>query len=102
MAKVACRIVNGIAIHLGREGFDDGTGDGVKPWVRDGAIVRLKGPSSLMAGAGTTSPVLEPVINEVDGEWIAKWFAQNAKNPIVTSKMVELVDEGKGPNPTAA
>ena len=71
MVKVACTVVNGIMIRRSKPGFDDGTGDGMKPMVHDGPGIRLNGPSALHTGAGnTTREDLDPVITEVDDEWM--------------------------------
>lgn len=92
--KVACRVVNGIKLRLFKQGFDDGTGDGQRPTVVDGAAVTLKGPSSLNTGAGATAPSgLEPVINEVDQDFITRWLEQNAENPLRLQGMVYLADQ---------
>ena len=101
--KVACSVPNGLAIRLFKVGYDDGTGDNVKPMIGDGAGVRLNGPSALHTGAGNTSPTdLEPGITEVDAEWWGKWLAQNQQNPFVAERFVyEFKEEAKAeaPNP---
>lgn len=101
VVRIACLIPNGIAIRLSKIGWDDGTGDGVKPMVHDGPGIRLNGPSSLHAGAGNTSPVdVEPGVTEVDEEWWGKWLTQNARNPAVEMKHIFVLPEEEKPNPT--
>ncbi|MHB8272525.1 hypothetical protein [Bradyrhizobium sp.] len=100
--KVACSVPNGLAIRLFKVGYDDGTGDNVRPMIGDGPGIRLNGPSSLHTGAGNTGGIgLEPGITEVDAAWWAAWLAQNQQNPFVGEKMVyEFKDKGeKAPNP---
>jgi hypothetical protein len=100
IVKVACSVVNGVMIRLYKEGYDDGTGDGIKPMVKDGPGVRLRGPSALYAGtANAGGDDLVPEITEVDAEWFAEWMKQNAQNPMVTFGAIRVADE-KGPNPT--
>ncbi len=98
--KIACLIPNGIYVRLYKSGFDDGTGDGVKPTVHDGPAVRLNGPSPLHTGVGNTDPVdIEPGFTEVDAEWWEKWVEQNAINPAVATKQIFVAPEDE-PNPT--
>lgn len=100
--KVACKVVNGLMIHKWKKGYDDGTGDGVSPFVHDGPGIRLNGPSSLHAGTGNPAGVdVAPGITEIDGEWIAAWLEQNKLNPFVAEGFIYVVDESKGPNPTS-
>ena len=91
--RVACRIPNGISIRLYKTGWDDGTGDGVKPTVPDGPFVRLAGPSSRLTGAGATNRLdLEPSITEVDADWMNKWIEQNrGKNPFLDTGLIYIV-----------
>jgi hypothetical protein len=101
--KIACRIPNGIMIALWKPGFDDGTGDGVKPTIRDGAAIRLRGPSGIHTGVNATEGHgLLPGLTEVDEEWWGKWWAANPKNPFVVDKMIYLHDpeQEKTENPT--
>lgn len=91
--KIGCRMINGVALRLFKKGFDDGTGDGVQPTVSDGPLVRLRGPHPVHAGAGDTSALhCEPVINEVDAEFWAKWAEQNAANPIFAQGYVYAIE----------
>lgn len=99
-ARVACDIVNGISVRLMKPGFDDGTGDGVKPMIHDGAAVTFRGPSSLHAGTANSSGAgAEPVVTEVDAGWWARWLEQNEKSPIVTGGHLRALEEDEG-NPT--
>lgn len=101
MVKVACLIPNGIMIRRSKQGFDDGTGDGVKPMIHDGPGIRLNGPSSLHTGAGATDRQDLPVaITEVEDEWWAAWLEQNQNSPLVTMKQVYVLSED-AENPTA-
>jgi hypothetical protein len=91
---VGCRIVNGIMIRLSKPGFDDGTGDGMRPMIHDGPGVRLKGPSSLHTGAGATERAdLQPEFTEVDAEWFAAWLEQHKLDPLVAMEQVYLYKE---------
>lgn len=100
MVKVACHVLNGLAIRLFREARDPVSGG--PTMVQDGVGVRLNGPSSAMSGAGNTSPEgLAPGITEVDEDWMKRWMEQNAQNPPVSMKQVYVLDEEtKDPNPT--
>ena len=101
MVQVACRVPNGIMIALWKPGFDDGTGDGVKPTIRDGAAVRLHGPSGLHTGVNATGGTgLEPGLTDIDGEWWDKWWTANQQNPLVTQKQVYLHEPEPPENPT--
>lgn len=101
MVNIACRVPNGIMIRRSKTGFDDGTGDGVKPIVHDGPGIRLNGPSALHTGAGNTDRQdLAPGITEVDAEWWSAWLAQNQSNALVTMGQVYALDEEPLPNPT--
>jgi hypothetical protein len=102
--KVGCRVVNGLMIHRWKVGYDDGTGDGVKPMVHDGPGIRLNGPSSLHAGVGNTEGAgLEPGVTEVDAEWMGAVLEQNKMNPFFVQNQVYVIDEAeKGQNPTQA
>lgn len=95
--KVACTVPNGLAIRLFKVGYDDGTGDNVKPMIGDGPGIRLHGPSALHTGVSNTGGIgLEPGITEVDAEWWGLWLKQNEKNPFVGECLVyEFKDEGK-------
>jgi hypothetical protein len=87
--RVACRRINGISIRLTKLGWDDGTGDNVKPRVPDGLPVILAGPSSRLSGVnGTNRLDLDPGITEVDAGWIEQWLDQNKLNPFVVSGMI--------------
>jgi hypothetical protein len=100
ITKIACRQVNGVRIRLFKPGYDDGTGDGVKPIVGDGPLVLLRGPSPVHAGAGDTGSLSSaPVINEVDADFADKWFAQNENNPLVKQGFVYRVEDGPNPTP---
>lgn len=102
MVKVACTVPNGITLRLYKSGYDDGTGDGVKPMVYDGDQVRLAGPSSLHTGAHATARGdIEPTLTEVDGEWWAKWIKQNENNPAVTGGHIREHREQPNPIPPA-
>lgn len=87
MAKVACSVVNGIAIRLSEPGYDDGTG---KPARAAGGYVTIPGPSSLHTGVNNTA-AYEPVISEVDADFIERWMEANQKNPMVTSGMLAVL-----------
>jgi hypothetical protein len=103
MVQVACHIPNGIMIALWKPGFDDGTGDGVKPTIRDGAAIRLRGPSGLHTGVNATEGThLEPGLTDIDSEWWDKWWAANQQNPFVMQKQVYLHEPEleKTENPT--
>lgn len=89
MAKVACSVVNGIAIRLSEPGYDDGTG---KPARASGSYVTIPGPSSLHTGVNNTASY-EPVISEVDADFIERWMEANQKNPMVTSGMLAVLHE---------
>jgi hypothetical protein len=101
MVQVACHIPNGIMICLWKPGYDDGTGDGVKTTIRDGATVRLNGPPSLHLGVNAMDGAgLPPGLTEIDHEWWTKWLAANQKNPFVMQKQVYLFEPEKTENPT--
>lgn len=91
--KVACRQINGVTIALFKPGYDDGTGSGYRPIVRDGSPVVLKGPSSLHTGAGNTGGAgLEAGITEVDADFMERWIAQNKdKNPLLNFGMIQVL-----------
>lgn len=95
MVKVACKVLNGITIVKWKRGFDDGTGDGEAPMIKDGHPIRLNGPSSRNAGAhNSDGRGLEPVVTEVPAEWgFDKWLDQNKLNPFVTEGLISLVKE---------
>lgn len=95
MVKVACTVLNGITIVKWKRGFDDGTGDGEAPMIKDGDPIRLRGPSSLRAGAGNPDGNgLEPVITEVPDEWdFPAWLEQNKKNPFVLKGLISRVED---------
>lgn len=100
--KVACTFPNGLMIRKSKPGVDDGTGDGEKMPAHDGPGVRLNGPSALHTGVGATQrDDLPPGITEVDGEWWDAWLAQNPENPLITQKVIYLLEEDEpDPNPT--
>ena len=100
--KVACHLVNGMMIRLFREGYDDGTGDNVRPMIVDGPGVRLNAPEGKLAGTGDPSggKHLPPGITEVEENWMRAWLKQNAQNPFVAEGLIYIIDEGQGPNPT--
>lgn len=83
--KIACRQIGGVQIRLWKKGWDDGTGDNVRPTVVDGPPVALKGPSARLAGVQSSSPMdLEPEHTLVDADWWARWKDQNeGKNPLL-------------------
>lgn len=87
MAKVACSVVNGIAIRLSEPGYDDGTG---KPARAAGGYVTIPGPSSLHTGVNNTVSY-EPVVSEIDADFIERWMEANQKNPMVTSGMLVVL-----------
>lgn len=95
--RIACRVVNGTMIHLWKTGPDDGTG--FHPTIKDGAGVRLVGPSSLGAGAGSTELLdAEPGLTEVPKVWADKWFEQNAENPFVAQGLIYPLEEQEQPS----
>lgn len=97
--RVACTVLNGLMIHKWKKGFDDGTGDGEAPMVRDGAGIRLNGPSALHAGTGNSGGVgLKPAFTEVDAEWFAAWLEQNKLNPFVAEGFVYEEKDDEVPN----
>jgi hypothetical protein len=104
LVKVACHVPNGIMIRRYKAGFDDGTGDNVKPMVHEGAAVRLNGTGALQTGAGSTHrDDIPPGITEIDAEWWAAWLGENAGNPLVTGKYIFAIkedDEEPTANPT--
>lgn len=87
MVKVACSVVNGIAIRLSEPGYDDGTG---KPARAAGGYVTIPGPSSLNTGVNNTVSY-EPVVSEIDADFIERWMEANQKNPMVTSGMLVVL-----------
>jgi hypothetical protein len=101
MVQVACHVPNGIMIALWKPGYDDGTGDNVKPTIRDGAAIRLNGPSGLHTGINATDGLgLRAGLTYVDDEWWSKWLAANQQNPFVMQKQVYLFEPEKTENPT--
>lgn len=98
VCRVACRVPNGVVIRLSKPGVDDGTGTGLREFAHDGPGIRLNGPSSLHTGAGNTDGHdLDPGITEVDAEWMGKWVAQHALDPLVLQRQVYVADgEGDG------
>lgn len=104
MVRVGCRVVNGVMIRLSKPGYDDGTGDGMRPTVHDGPGIRLKGPSSLHTGAGATERGdLDPEFTSVEAEWMGKWMEQHALDPLVTLNQVFVEDDkSKDDRPTVA
>jgi hypothetical protein len=93
--KVACHMENGVMLNLFKKGYDDGTGDGVAPTIRDGAGVRLNGPAGKSGGTnGGESP---PGVTEVDGEWFTKWLKQNELNPMVGMNLIYAMQEVENP-----
>jgi hypothetical protein len=101
MVKIACHVPNGIMIRRSKEGFDDGTGDGVKPIIHDGPGIRLNGPSALHTGAGNTAREdLPPGLTEVEDDWWEAWFSKNQQNPLVTMKQVYVAPPEEAENPT--
>lgn len=100
---VGCKVLNGVMIRLSKRGYDDGTGDGERPFVHDGPGIRLNGPSALGAGTGDASGQgLEPGLTDVNAEWMASWLDQHKLDPLVTGGHVFVVDETKGENPIQA
>lgn len=99
-ARVACSVMNGISIRLSKPGYDDGTG--VKPMIHDGPPVVLRGPSSLHAGtANSWGAGSEPVVNEVDADWMGRWLEQNAENPLVADGHIKVLrEDDEERNPT--
>lgn len=91
--RVACRQINGVTIALFKPGYDDGTGSGYKPIVRDGDPIVLKGPSALHTGAGNTEGAgLEAGITHVDADFMERWLAQNKdKNPLLNMGMIQVL-----------
>jgi hypothetical protein len=99
--QVACHVPNGIMIALWKQGYDDGTGDNVKPTIRDGVTVRLNGPPAIHTGVNATDGAgLPPGLTEIDAEWWAKWWAANQRNPFVLEKRVYRYEPEKIENPT--
>jgi hypothetical protein len=92
--KIACKIPNGIKLRLMKEGYDDGTGSGVRPQVVDGAAVTLAGPSSLHAGAGNTEARGQPHgVTEVDAGWWARWHEQNKEGILCVEEFIYELKE---------
>lgn len=89
MVKVACSVVNGIAIRLSEPGYDDGTG---KPARAAGGYVTIPGPSSLNTGVNNTTSY-DPVISDIDADFIERWMEANQKNPMVTGGMLVVLHE---------
>ena len=103
MPKVACTVLNGITICKWKPGYDDGTGDGMKPMVKDGPPLRLNGPGGRLAGAGNSDGGVDlpPVVTEVPDDWgFDRWLEQNKENPFVTEGLIKLVqvEEERVPN----
>lgn len=87
--RIACSVPNGIMIRLSRQGYDDGTGDGVRPMIGDGPPIRLAGPAALHTGVNATSGEgLEPGVTPVDAEWWAKWVDQHKLDPLIVGGYV--------------
>lgn len=97
--KIACRVVNGTMLQLWRRGPDDGTG--FRPMVKDGAAVRLRGPSAHEAGVGSTE-LLEsaPIETEVPKAWADAWFEQNKESTFVTQGLVYVLPEEEAKEPS--
>lgn len=95
MTKVACTVLNGITICKWKRGFDDGTGDGEAPMVKDGSPIRLAGPSSLHAGTGNSGGAgLAQVVTEIPDEWdFDRWLDQNKQNPFVAEGLIAIVKD---------
>lgn len=95
MAKVACTILNGIIICKWKRGFDDGTGDGEAPMVKDGPAIRLNGPTGQHAGTGNPSGAgLPPAFTEVPDDWgFDTWLEQNKMNPYVAEGFISLAKD---------
>lgn len=102
MVKIACTFPNGIFIRKSKPGVDDGTGDGEKMPGHDGPAIRLNGPSALHTGVGATQRTdLPPGLTEVEDDWWNVWLGQNEKNPLITQKVIYVVEEEKpDENPT--
>ena len=99
MVKVACKVVNGVMLQKWKRGFDDGTGDGEAPTVKDGLAFRLRGPSALHTGAGNTSGAdLDPVINDVPDDFrFADWLKQHEKSQFVADGFIYEVKDEENP-----
>jgi hypothetical protein len=89
--KVACRVPNGIMLHLWKQGIDEP----FKTMVKDGDGVRLAGIAGIDTGAGNTERAdLAPGISEVPAEWWAKWVEQNrGKNPLLDTGAIYALDD---------
>lgn len=97
VARVVCRVPNGITLRRFAPGPDDGTG--AHPMVQVGSVT-LAGPPALMAGAGNSSPNVT-VVNEVDREWIEGWMEENRDTELVRGGHVAILDDDDPP-PEAA
>jgi hypothetical protein len=106
MVKVACHHIGGLSIRLFRQGWDDGTGSGIKPIVPVGAPVVLSGPPNRRDSLGTNSSgrVANSFgITEVDEEFMNEWVAQNSgKNPLLDSGVVYVLKDDAAPEPVPA
>lgn len=95
--KIACRVVNGMQLHVFKRGPDDGTG--FRPMVKDGPMVRLAGPSAHEAGVGSTELLdADPCITEVPKAWADAWFEQNRENPFVAQGLIYMLPEDPEPS----
>lgn len=99
---VGCKVPNGIMLNLWKKGYDDGTGDGERPTIRDGVGIRLNGPSSINTGAGAPHRDDLHAETEVDAGWWAKWAEQNKLNPYLVEGFIFEVKKEEVPagNPT--
>jgi hypothetical protein len=95
MVKVACHMDNGVMLNLFKPGYDDGTGDGVKPTIRDGVGFRLNGPGGKSGGINGNS--VPPGITDVPDKWFEEWLKQNKLNPMVTQNMIYALQEVEKP-----
>lgn len=91
--KIACSHMNGMMLNL----YTRRQGDLGEPIMRrEGAGVRLNGPSGVMGGTNAGAEG-EPGITEVDAEWWSKWLEQNkGKNPLLDLGVIREMQE----NPT--
>lgn len=93
IVRVGCSVLNGVMIQLHKPGYDDGTGDGVRPFVKDGPGIRLNGPPAILAGAGNSDGQgQKPGETEVDAEWMGKWLEQHVLDPLVVGKYVFIIE----------
>lgn len=94
--RVACYQANGLIISNFVQGRDE---MGAPRLLRDGAGVRLNGPSGTMSG--TNDPSMaggEPGITEVDAVFWAKWVEQNkGKNPLFDNGVIQECTENPTP-----